>query len=393
MPSRENIVVLSSSENGATTVRELLASERDLAVQTHTSEGRDLDLLATTFARADLLLIHLETGSMAALEALERLPTAERPPLIVLGRSPSAECMRVAMRAGARDFLTEPTAATDLIVAVRRIIGEQRATKKTKRSQLIAFVNAKGGSGATFIACNTAHLMASTANLKTALVDLDLQCGTLPQYLDIKPRRGIIEALDVASDLDGVAVEAYLTQHESGLSVLAGNRDTAMLHQELMTGNFETILTLLRDHFERVVIDVPRTVEPFSAMALERADQIVLVVQQSVASLLDATRMHDIMVRGLAIPAEHIRVVVNRYQKTASVELADVCQTLDLKHPPICVPNDFRGVTESIDMGIPIYDHARRSPVTKALQQLERALAGETEQAPKGFLPRLLRTG
>ena len=155
---------------------------------------------------------------------------------------------------------------------------------------------------------------------------------------------------------------------------------------------FEAILRLLLTNFEQLVVDVPRHVESFGAIALERADRIVLVLQQSVPSLHDAVCMYEFLTRSLAISSERISVVVNRYHRSASVELADIEQALDDKEL-FCVPNDYRAVTECINIGVPIYEHARRSAVTKSLLRLEKQLGGRSAESTKSFFPRLRRTG
>jgi pilus assembly protein CpaE len=143
-----------------------------------------------------------------------------------------------------------------------------------------------------------------------------------------------------------------------------------------------------------VVIDLPNHIDALSAAALERADTVVVVLQQTVPSLHNAVRMFDLLTRGLGVPLTHIEVVVNRYRKNAAVEIPDVRQALQGKEPT-CVPNDYAAVTESIDMGVPIYDGARRSATTKALLKLEHALGGHVASVSSkgGLLPRLLRTG
>jgi pilus assembly protein CpaE len=146
--------------------------------------------------------------------------------------------MRTAMRLGARDFLPEPVVHDELLAAIARVAAEQvRERGDRDQGQIVAFINAKGGSGATFLACNVAYLFAGVSELKTVLVDLDLQFGALPQYLDIQPKRSMLEALDVADELDDMAIHAYLTRHETGLAVLGGLSDYSMLQQQdLLTG-------------------------------------------------------------------------------------------------------------------------------------------------------------
>ena len=393
MSSRSQGLIVSHSEEGAEAIRSLIGDEPDYALDVRVCDPKRPDPLEAIVRIPDLLILHVEAGSTAALKALERYTLGERPPLIVISDAADAECMRVAMRVGARDFLVQPVDKNDLLAVIRLIHNESRASRRAEQGRLIAFVNAKGGSGASFLACNVAHLLASVSSQKTALVDLDLQFSTLPHYLDLHPRSGLVEALDVADDLDAVAIDGFLTRHHTGLCVLAGTQDSVMLQQELMTDRFEMVLNLLAHSFECVVVDLPRRIEPFSATVLERADHIVLVLQQTVPSLHDATRMHDILTRNLAVPRERIRVVVNRHQKNASVEVSDIQHALRSEHEIICVPNDHRAVAASIDMGVPIYENARRSAVTKALMRLEDALGGKALASSKGLLPRLLRTG
>ncbi len=223
-------------------------------------------------------------------------------------------------------------------------------------------------------------------------MDLDTQFGSLPHYLDIQPKRGLLEALDVAADLDGAAIEAYLAQHESGLSLLASTHDSALLQQEMLTGQFDVLLELLRANFDHCVVDVPHALEPFGVHVLERADQIVLVAQQSVPSLHDATRMYDLMTHKLGVSPDRITVAVNRYYRAGAIELVDI-QRQFAERPVTCIPNDFRSVAESINVGIPIHSYAKRSAVTKALGQLQSQLGGRATDNGKGFFPKLRLTG
>jgi pilus assembly protein CpaE len=396
MRGRPRILLASRSTEAIHALQHVLAGQGDLEVVPHVIDGTRADPLAGLIEQPDLLLLRLDGHSTPELDALADYTAAERPALIVIGDGSDAHAMRAAMRLGARDYLPEPVVPDELLASVARVATEQaHTTTRREQGQIIGFINAKGGSGATFLACNVAYMLSGVSDLKTVLVDLDLQFGALPQYLDIQPKRSLLEALDVADELDDMAIQAYLTRHETGLAIFGGLADHAILQQQdLLTGRFETLLDLLCRNFDRVVVDLPRQIEPFGALTLERADRIMLILQQSVPSLHDAARMYEILTRTLAIPADRISVVVNRYHKNLSVELEDIQETLQLDLAPICIPNDFRAATESINMGVPVYQQARRSPVTKALTQLEAVISGKNVEAPRGgLLPRLLRTG
>ncbi len=96
--------------------------------------------------------------------------------------------MRMAMKAGARDFLTEPVDQKELINMLLQLESEKRQTAISEKGTLTAFINAKGGSGASVLACNVAHMMQERSQQEVILMDLDMQFGALAQYLDLKPR-------------------------------------------------------------------------------------------------------------------------------------------------------------------------------------------------------------
>ncbi len=388
MPSRLQVLIVSHSEDAATSLCNCLSDAHDLDVQTRVIRNGHSDPLNGVVIFPDLLLLQIGPGSTDELEALGRYTPDERPPLIVIGDGSDPQSMRAAMQAGARDFLSEPIVEGDLLAAVTRLATESKPSRKNALTELTAFINAKGGSGATFLAANIAHLLATITNRRTVLVDLDLRLGNLPQYLDLKPKCGLLEALDVASDLDEVAIEAYMTKHDSGLSVLATLNVGVDFHQELMLDGFENVLALLSGNYERVIVDLPRQIDQFGALTLERADKILLVMQQSVPGLQDAVRMYDILTKELAVPVDRLTIIVNRYVKNASIQLADIEQALHGK-TPVSVPNDFQAVAESVNIGVPIYEQARRSSVTKALLRLEELVDGRTSTAPKTFITRL----
>ncbi len=66
---------------------------------------------------------------------------------------------------------------------------------------------------------------------------------------------------------------------------------------------------------------------------------------------------------------------MNRYVKGGEIELADIEKALP-ESPVVTIPNHFKAVSESINLGVPMYEHARRSPVTKALLELQRRAVG-----------------
>jgi pilus assembly protein CpaE len=153
------------------------------------------------------------------------------------------------------------------------------------------------------------------------------------------------------------------------------------LARDVPLERFVRLLDAARANYDRIVVDLPRQIDDVTAAVYERADRVLLVVQQELANLRDASRLRRILVRELGMPPEKLVVVVNRYDKNLQVELTDIKRALSCEHQePVLVPNHYRSVAESINVGVPMMEHARGSSVTKALMQLESRLVGGTAE-------------
>ncbi|MCY1365913.1 septum site-determining protein MinD [compost metagenome] len=134
------------------------------------------------------------------------------------------------------------------------------------------------------------------------------------------------------------------------------------------------------------MLDLPRQIDHITGVALEQADSVIIVVQQSLSHLKDATRLMRILRDDLGVQASRLRVVVNRYNKTSPVTLKDIAEALRCTElQPL--PNDYAAVSESQNTGIPLGLHAPRAPLSIALRELSGELLG-AEAAKEGLLKR-----
>lgn len=343
--------------------------ERKLVVNGH------IDPLHGVASTPDALVLHLGETWRAELESLAARPADRRPQLIVVGSTNDTAAMRLAMQAGARDLLPLPLVEGDLIAALGRIDRDYRAASSTREGALTAFMNAKGGCGSTFLACNVAHALATLSRKRVALVDLDLQFGAIPLYFDLFPKRGVLQALENVEGLDETALQGYLIRHASGLSILGHAAEDSLPLGNVSAELLNSLLTVVLKAHDHVVVDLPRRIDAIAARVIDRAQHVVLVVQQSVTVLRDATRLMGCLRRDLGLSEERIITIVNRYEKDAGISLADIRNALSCGEP-LLVPNDFRSVSECIATGQPLITQARSAAVTKAIMALETKLGG-----------------
>jgi pilus assembly protein CpaE len=332
----------------------------------------------------DLLIFHMDESNEPELASLVDRPAELRPTTLVVGPGGNTHLMRMAMKAGAVDYLEDPASEEELAETLEQLKKNVANQATGDEGQLITVVSAKGGSGASFLSANLGHMMAKVSKKNTVLLDLNLQYASLGQYLDLQCEHGLMQALDVIEDLDETAMDAYMAKHKSGVSLLGPLSDEIVLTRDVPLERFARLIDQMKSHYDFTVVDQPRDLHEMSAAVYERADRVLIVMQQELANVRDASRLRQILITEMAVPEHRIAIVVNRYDKNAPVELGDISRALNTqKSELVLVPNDYRDVAESMNIGVPMFDHSRGSDVTKALMNFEGRLTGVGCDRPK----------
>lgn len=338
-------------------------------------------------------LLVTDTGDERDLAALEALAAAHPgvDTLLIGDDLPPRQLLR-AMRAGVREVLAAPATADALLAAVQRLSRQRppAAALPTARGEVLAFVSCKGGSGATFIAANLAHLLASGGK-RVALIDLNLQFGDA--LLFISNERPASDVADVARNLQRLDADFLLSAMvpaAPGLHVLAAPEDPA-LATEVTPQQVQAILALARTMFDYVVVDAGRSLSGVTLQALDLADSIHAVLQLTLPFIRDARRLREVF-RSLGYPADKLHWIVNRCEKNGQITLDDVRTTLGA-HRLITLPNHYGAVAASVNQGVPVADMPGGGAITRALRELAQRIAPRAAPARSGWLASLWRVG
>lgn len=381
-----NVLLVSRRKETLESLESILRKYPGLHLERRLTVNGHVDPLSDVNTLPDAMILHLGEGSHAELESLSARASDRRPPLIVVSSGSDAAVMRLAMQAGARDLLHLPLVEAELLAALKRVERDRKSGNARGQGSVIAFMNAKGGCGATLLACNVAHALVALSERRVTLIDFDLQFGAIPLYFDLFPKRGMLQALENVDGLDEVAFNGYLVQHESGLKILGQAAEDALPTQGADARHVNQLVDLAVANNDHVVIDLPRRIDSAAALVVERAQHVVLIVQQSVATLRDATRLVNCLRRDLGVNKERIVLVVNRYEKDAGITTEDIRTTLGCGELSL-VPNDFRTVSECINAGTPLLTLARNAAITRAMVALQSRLGG-AEPERHGLLAR-----
>ncbi len=329
----------------------------------------------------DVVLVDIPIGNPAsALRGIELLhqemPAAS---VFAIGSMTQAQTIVSAMRAGAREYVERPASTTDLLEAFVRLAASQRKSRgEGQQGSVYSIVGAKGGSGATTIAVNTA-LALQAAHGATALVDLGT-LGHTALHLNLKPLFTVNDAVRNLHRLDHALLESFITQHASGLHVLAGVTTPGSV--EPTTADYARLFEMLTHHYQHVVVDVSSRLDAATRLVCNLSDYVVLVTQTDVASLWSASRMVQYL--GEAGGRDHVRLLFNRYRKIPGfgdreAEAATGAKVIWK------IPNQYAAASAAVDAGKPLMDQSS-SEIAKAFQGLAAELTrAQTQPKPSGW--------
>jgi len=272
---------------------------------------------------------------------------------------------RQLMNAGARDVLSKPYHADELIQALRNVYGHiqplrdhyaEHSTKLLIRSpKMITVFGTKGGIGKSTLSSMLAAGLSYRFREDTALVDLDLQFGDISVMMDIVPQATMTHAVERIEQLTGAELRELMTKHPLQLHILPSpqNPEEADFISEPA---LIKIFTLLKEQFDYVVVDCPPGFSESSVVALERSDLILFVTSPELISLRN-TKTGLKTMRELGIDSSKIKIVVNRHSAKSHFNKSMIEEILGA---PVYkfLSNDYPQVLKSINQGRPewIYD-------------------------------------
>jgi pilus assembly protein CpaE len=332
-----------------------------------------------------------------------------------------SDYLRRAMMAGARDFLTKPFGGDELVAAIRRVYEKrpniavaparrqavsdgmyaEEVLPETTAGSIMAVFSPKGGSGCSTVAINLGVSIAKQG-YSTALIDGSLQFGDVAVMLNMKPITSVVDLTDHVSELDNELISSVIQKHQSDLSVLLAPPRPEMA--EVVTEEkLKDMLNALRDMYDFIIVDTSSSLNGITLGILDVADKIILVTQQNLPSLKNASRFFDLS-DSLEYDADKVSLVVNRVSDKKGISVKDISNTL--KRPVVmAIPIDDDTVNSAIDQGVPLVTGANnRRPVSNAINKLAEQMVkdlikgksvtskaeGDLEESD-GFLKRLFK--
>lgn len=367
------VLLVDDTDETRDNVRRILSFDKDIAV---IGEARDgLEALQKVQAlNPDVVLMDVNMPKLDGISATERI-SLEHPgcSVIFLSVQGEPEYLRKAMMAGARDYLVKPFSGDELMDTIKRVyqldskrVGSGKANKGERvKPHVVTIFGTKGGVGKTTIAVNLAILLANTKK-KVAIIDLDLQFGDVSVFLNLLPKRTMAELAQEGHDLNIDLVESYMIPHLSGIKILpAPGRPE---YAELITpSQVEAVISILKQHYDYVVIDTPPLFNETNLSALDLSTQIFLALSLDLATIknvkLSLELLDSLHHRGKT------KLLLNRASEDMGIKISNAEETLDFLIAAQ-IPSDGKLCVSALNKGIPFVLSDPQAKVSQAIRNV-----------------------
>ena len=301
--------------------------------------------------------------------------TGPAPLVIALHASPELEGAVIALRAGVMEFLYPPI-EENLRKALDRA---QSQVHRRPAGKVFGVLSAKGGCGATTIACHTAVAIAERVrrqDKQTVLIDLDLNTGMVRFLMRTSSPYSILDAASNLQRLDIGYWKALTSNDAPGLDVIAAPVDLVSKHQ-LSREQVQHVLSFVRCYYDWTVVDLGRGLGLLTMSLLDEIDELYLVTTAEVPAMYLTRKIIEVL-RASSYSAKKIHIVANRSAKMPAAASKEL-ESMIGQAPFASLPNEYSRLFESYAECRLLKDGL----LATALDRLASRMIGEEPEPPR----------
>lgn len=325
-------------------------------------------------ASPQILLVDLsESGD--PLNDIHSLAEVCEPGTIVIaaGQVNDVRLYRELVASGIHDYLLKPLTAEVLrdtfTHALSALHAPRHAEAATERPHYaVAVVGTRGGAGASTIATSLAWLLSEKQRRTTAILDLDVHFGTGALALDLEPGRGLTDAIENPSRIDGLFIERAMVKASDTLSVLSAE---APINSPIVTDGaaFHQLQEEMRAAYECTVVDLPRGMLVNHPQLINDMQCAVIVTELTLAAARDTIRILSWLKSN--VPQTSVVLVANRVYPGQQLEISrkDFEGSIERKIDFV-VPFDQKLAAQAAKLGKPLAEAGKASKVVAPIVAL-----------------------
>lgn len=237
---------------------------------------------------------------------------------------------------------------------------------------IVAFYSAKGGSGTTTLAVNTAAAVARKFPRQVLLIDLGAPFGHAALFADLIATGSIASASKAAAvDFEAV-VRGNVVNHRTGMGVLPGTlrpEEVDLLTAELAGRVLDVVVSWQK----LVIVDVGTSLSEAALAVIERAECIVMIVPPEIAAMTDARRALAIFRDIMNVPDNRMELVLNQRSAHPPLDRAAVESILGRRMSVVVAFDDCRPEDSTLAGGL-VLQHDPSSMVSRGATDIARVI-------------------
>lgn len=301
--------------------------------------------------------------------------------VIAMGQVNDVRLYRDLIISGLQDYLLKPinpvmlrdainNAQTSLNNARQEENGSDRPHVST------AIVGTRGGSGASTLATSLAWVLSEQMSLSTGLLDLDVHFGTGALTLDLEPGRGLVDAIDNPSRIDGLFIERALIKANDNLSILSA--EASMSAPVMSDGSaFFQLQEEFRSAFDNSIIDAPRNMLIDYPHLAHDLNVVILNTELTLAAARDAIRI----LAWLGSNAMQAKIIVVANKVNASnneITRKEFESSID-RAIDFIIPSDPKAATQAAKLGQTLIAASPNSKASNIIVKIAETILGSVE--------------
>jgi len=381
--AEHNLLVVDQDDDFVASAKQLFDGSLPVA--------RSIEEATQTVASGDvrMVLIGPSFGTDSAMDEIRSLHNQD-PSLVLMlvADEVTADLLRKGMRAGVSDVLDTPLDEAKIEAAIEQfahdVLRRQSSTvtptptvERREQGRIITITSAKGGSGKTVLATNLALVLNRIPDTKVCLVDADLQFGDVCLVLQLEPRFTMVNAAHELHQLDAELLDSLLTEHPSGLKVLAAPLEPAFA-DDITTAGLMQMLDVLKESYDYVIVDTAAMLDELILSLIEKSDNILMLVDMDLPSVKNAKLALETL-RLLKFSTANVQLVMNRSNSKAKLDNKEIEGALKMDIEA-AIPSDAV-VAASVNEGRPVVETDPKSKVAKGFESVAELIAGKIPEA------------
>ena len=315
---------------------------------------------------------------------------------IIIAKNVNPILLHRMLKAGADGFVPYPLPQNELAETVEKVLTGPSNTALqhsnspglSRNGLVFAVQGMSGGVGASTLAVNMAwdfaHPDKKGTPLKTLLIDLDLQFGSVSSYLDLNPKTSVLQLLSDTESMDDDSFSQAITKLSETMTVLTTPAE--IVPMDLISGpDIERLFKMARRHFDIIIVDMPKNVTSWTDAVLREADEFFGVLDLELRCTKNIIRFVNLLEQEQQ-PFGKIRYILNRAPKFTDLNgkgrIKRLSDALGMEFE-FMLPDGGKQVTQCSDQGDALGKVAAKNPLSKEIQKVVKRLFEDLPQEVK----------